>query len=113
MAQTYIWFHTANEQEGIRCKELLDKAHGVTLCSVRYQLNEDYEQATPLLCAVPVGAGPDAGMNPGAAMIETIRSAVIAGDHPNLNSAERQELLQFIVQAEPLEDDWHAPPVEG
>ena len=98
---TYIWY-TGNQATADRCCALQDKAFGSSVVRVR----EDWHAYPGVLWGVPVGAGPDAGTNVGAALVEAIRLDVIAGTSERLTTEEMDELRGYQATATALENTW-------
>lgn len=104
--KAYVYFRSASHTTAARCLALFNQAHGGPMTYIREAINVDNDDAPLGEFGVPVGAGSEAGTNPGCAMIEAVRSRVIAGPISELTSAERVELLDFISVAVELEHDW-------
>lgn len=97
----YIWY-CGNLATVQRACDLQDKAAAQPLARVR----EDWHSTPGVLWGVPVGAGPDAGSNLGAALIEAVRVDVTAGTNAHLTEAEAVELVSYYAEATALEDAW-------
>jgi hypothetical protein len=107
--KAYVWYRTTNGELAQRAADLINKAWGSPLIMRREQLNPDDGETGMGQFGTPVGAGSEAGTNPGAAMVESVRSSVISNHgeyNARLTQEERFDLLLFITEAVDIHADW-------